>query len=207
MRSIKYVVAGLIAAGLAASSYAAAITVNWATLVNTYVSDSSGNPLTGDLLEIGTFASLPTVGSANLASFVVFGTATDDSDGVFVESTTASDSVFAHKQIYFVAFNNATGAGPGAGGQEAIFYVPDITLSNWRFPAGTDIITSTTLDLQDGFVGDTGVLANNAVVVYGKTGVETDPSSLLETVPEPSSIALVAMGLLGGIGMIRRRRS
>jgi len=27
------------------------------------------------------------------------------------------------------------------------------------------------------------------------------------SVPEPSSIVLVAMGLLGGIGLIRRRRS
>jgi len=48
--------------------------------------------------------------------------------------------------------------------------------------------------------------------VTGSGGLTTSPgfdgdTGFYVTVPEPSSIVLVLMGLLGGIGMIRRRRS
>jgi hypothetical protein len=47
-------------------------------------------------------------------------------------------------------------------------------------------------------------------MVYGTYGLDPTGYNMIETavvgIPEPSSIALVVLGLLGGIGMIRRRR-
>jgi hypothetical protein len=206
MKSIKYIMAGLVAAGLTVSSYAT-ITVNWASNGNTFLSDNTGAAgyLNGDLAEIGTFASAPTVGSPSLTGFSVFGT-TLTSDGVIEGSTTATaGATFGHTQIYLVVFNAATS---GAATQEGIFYESDSTDSTWKFPADADTVTSTSIDIQDMMVGGTGVVGPGGVVVYGATGIDpSGPYSLLETVPEPSSIALVTLGLFGALGMIRRRRS
>jgi hypothetical protein len=213
MKSIKYIVAGLVAAGLTASSYAT-ITVNWGTAGSTFFTDSTGAAgyLGGDLIEIGTFASAPTVGSASLSGFSVFGTATTGTAGnAGVLPATASagtaGTTFTHNQIYIVAFNAATA---GAATQEGIFYVNDTTGLNWKFPGDADFPNNTTIDAQDLMVGGTGVLAPGATIVFGGKGTDgSGPYSLLETapVPEPSSIGLVFLGLLGAFGMIRRRRS
>src|SRR5208282_6615099 len=112
MKSMKYAVAALVAAGLAASSYAGPISVSWGTTANAFLTDNTGaaDYLTGDLLEIGTFASAPTVGSPSLAGFTVFASTTSDSAGSFDLTSTASETGFTHAQIYFVAFNTPTGA-------------------------------------------------------------------------------------------------
>jgi len=210
MNSIKYVLAGLVAAGLTVSSYAQEITVDWGAGASTFITDSTGaaNYLSGDLIEIGTFASAPTVGSSSLSGFSVYASATDDADGAFSESSSATPGAFAHTQIYFVAFNAPTA---GAATQKLIWEVPDGSAPNWKFPASTDVPSSTTIDIGDGFAGGGGSAnPSTGVLVFGGTGVDTSgPYSLLETagVPEPSSIALVVLGLMGSIGMIRRRRS
>ncbi|MGD0058965.1 MAG: PEP-CTERM sorting domain-containing protein [Verrucomicrobiia bacterium] len=204
MKSIKYIVAATIAAGLTVSSYAGLISVDWGTGTDTYLADNSLNYLTGDLIEIGTFASAPTVGSPSLAGFSVFASATDDSGGAFSEASSASETGFTHTQIYLVAFNAPTQV---AATQELIFYVTDTGAgANWKFPASSDVPNSTSIDPQDGFNGATAQLVNGGVIVYGEAVADpSGPYTALETVPEPSSIALVVLGLLGGIGLIRRR--
>jgi len=208
---IKYLVAGLVATGITMSSYAAGITVNWATSQNTFIADNTGslNYLSGDLIEVGAFTSGPTIGSSSLANFVVFGTtlsATGLGAGSFSASHNGSDVGFAHTQIYLVAFNNATGIGAT---QEGIYFVNDANNANWKFPAASDTITTTTFDLQDLFTnGTTAQPAAGATVVFGSTGVDTSgPSNMVElkVVPEPSTWMLVGTGLLGLLGLRRRR--
>src|ERR1017187_2305853 len=115
---IKYLVAGLVATGLAVSSSYASVTVSWGTFGATYLSDSGGaaNDSTqlalGDLLEIGTFAVAP-VGvtlatvNATLASFEVFASGTiSGTPGSFsLASANTAAPLFTGKQIYLVAYN------------------------------------------------------------------------------------------------------
>ncbi len=217
MKSIKYIVAALVIAGLASRSYAT-ITVAWQTATTTYLSDSTGAAgyLSGDLDEVGVFATTPTQGSSSLAGFTVFATdltGTGANVGIvgggdaFASGSGTAGATFNHKQIYFVEFNAPTA---GAATQEGIFYVNDLDNGSWQFPADTDAGTTTTFDLGSFFTDTAATEAAGATVVFGSVGVDgSGPYNILETavVPEPSSIALVVLGLLGGIGMIRRRRS
>jgi hypothetical protein len=208
---IKYLVAGLVATGITVGAYAT-ITVNANTAFNAFVTDNTGanNYLSGDLVEIGSFASAPTVGSPSLAGFTVFGstlTGTGASAGVISAALTGPDGVWTHNQIYLVTFNAAT---VGAATQEGIFDVGDASNSKWKFPATADTLNTTSIDVQDLFLaGGSASLATGAQVVFG--GVGTDPSgpfSLAETatiVPEPSTWMLVGTGLIGLLGLRRRR--
>jgi len=207
---IKYLVAGLAATGLAVSSYAN-ITVGWSTAKNSYITDNTGAAgyLSGDLVEVGSFASAPTVGSPSLAGFTVYGTTltgTGGNVGIFSGSVNAPDAGFAHNQIYLVAFNNATGTVTPGVTQLGIFVVNDSTVPSWKFPATADIPNSTAIDLQDLFTGNSGALVSAATVVYGSTGTDGGTYSLaeLKVVPEPSTWMLVGTGLLGLLGLRRR---
>jgi hypothetical protein len=203
MKSIKYIVAALAVAALATASYAT-VTVNWSTSASTYIADSTGAYLNGSD-EVGIFTVAPTVGSSSLANFVALGSDVMAlgvlNNGTGFASSTFTAGANGHAQLYFVAVN--------AGG-EFIGYVSDAVDATWKLPADADTITATSFDMDSFFAtpGTSTTLASGATIVYGGKGLDvTAPGyTLLETVPEPSSIALVVIGLLGGIGMIRRRR-
>jgi hypothetical protein len=213
---IKYLVAGLVATGLAVSSSYASVTVSWGEFSTTYLSDSGGAAddatqlAPGDLLEIGTFAVAP-VGvtlatvNATLASFEVFGSGTiNGGAGVFtLNSVNTAAPLFTGKQIYLVAYNAASTIGATEAG---IFYS---TLPSWTMPADGPT-ANTTIDPADLFGANSGVSANlgpQGNVVYGGTSFDSAGYSLLDTasiVPEPSRILLVVTGLLGLLGLRRR---
>jgi len=105
-------------------------------------------------------------------------------DGLFAESDGGAGAGFFNAQIYIEVGNgNAL-----------------VTNPSWKFGA-SDSSTST-ID-----IGDPGL-----VIVVGSLGTTTDEYpgtpgliSSIPLVPEPSSIALVVMGLLGGLTLIRLR--
>jgi hypothetical protein len=203
---IKYLVAGLVATGLTASSSFAVINAFWGAASSSYVTDNTGaaNYLTGDLVELGTFATTPTVGSSSLAGFTVFGTDLTAAGGWAASSGPASDVGFAHTQEYLVVFNAAT---QGAATQEAIVYVNDTQNSSWRFAASSDTPNNSVWDLDTLFSGTSGSVGAGGVIVYGSTAQDgSGPYNMLETklIPEPSSVVLVVTGLLGLLGLRRR---
>jgi len=233
MKSIKYIVAALIAAGLTVSSYAT-VTVSWGTGENSYLSDSGSaandwnNANTqlanGDLLELGTWgATQPTLTTANiqanLISFNVFGTGTiDEGASTFGLSSGATASpTFTGNQIVIIAWNQAgTTVVPGVT-EVSVFYENMADASNWKMLADA-AGAHQAVDVGDLFVnggnGDSGITLAGATVLWGGTQYDAptdisliDTALVAEAVPEPSSIVLVVLGLLGGIGMIRRHRS
>jgi hypothetical protein len=214
---IKYLVAGLVATGLAVSSSYATVSVTWGTSSTTYLSDSGGAAddatqlASGDLLEIGTFATAPgSVTLANvqsvLSSFEVFGSGTIDPSvpGSFsITSANTAGVTFTGKQIYLVAYNAAT---TGAATEAGIFYA---SIASWTMPADGPT-ANTTIDPGDLFGANNGVSATlgaNGHVVYGNTAFDAAGYSLLDTapiVPEPSTWMLVGTGLIGLLGFRRR---
>jgi len=79
-------------------------------------------------------------------------------------------------------------------------YAVTVPSPDWATPPSSSAVVE--LDATTGPVptvtGSGGITTSN--------GFDGNPGFYV-TVPEPSSVALVVMGLLGGIGMIRRRRS
>jgi hypothetical protein len=229
MKSIKYIIAALIAVSLTVKSNAT-VTVSWGTASDSYISDSGGaaddvNQLApGDLLELGTWgATQPTLTSGNiqseLSSFSVFASGSFNGGGTFGLVTPATASpTFDGKQIVIIAYNQATSTvSPTPGVTEvAVFYENAADVSAWLMPADSPT-ASTLVDVGDLFVnggaGNAGAMAAGATILWGASAYDSPNNlSLIDSapviaVPEPSSIVLVVMGLLGGIGMIRRRRS
>jgi len=230
MKSIKFIVAALVAAGLSVMSAQASVTVNWSGNQIPQMSDSGGAAddgtqlAMGDLLEIGTFASLPgsvTLGNvgAVLNSFEVFGTGSINwtvnlppvtgVPGYFqVASTATAGTTFGGNQIYLVAYNAATSGGASEAG---IFTAMGNT--SWVMPQDGPT-ASTTIDIAQLFAdpANNDSLANIGNVVYGGLDYDSAGSeAMLDTanilpVPEPSTITLVALGMVGAYGLIRRRR-
>jgi hypothetical protein len=213
---IKYLVVGLAVTGLAMSAHALPITVNWGAADVTGISLAGGNtPLpAGDLLEVGTFNG-PMVGSS-LANFLVFGTAVSAGGasipGFWNATTIADEGTFGHSNIFIVAFNNSTGINPG---QQGVWTAVGNTA--WVFPKASDIPSLTGIDLEDAVTapGTAGATIKPGSQVFGGGigFVASDPNDVntstswlrLAVVPEPSTYVLVATGLLGLLGLRRRR--
>jgi hypothetical protein len=225
-KGIKYLAVASLAAACAIGTYAGNIEVDWSandvtgvSLANTYI----GVP-NGSLMEIGIFSGAfvaPTLGQSSLANFTAFATSTTQgSEGDLGEfnqiKTIADDAGFATKQIYMVFFDAPT---QSAATQMGVFYYTGVHLGagnagQWVFQSSSDLDITSTIDVEGildnpGTVG--GSLDANGHIVYGD-GVTYNPSTkysmveLQAIVPEPSSITLVVVGLLGAFGMIRRRR-
>jgi hypothetical protein len=221
---IKYLVAGLVATGLTVSSYAT-VSASFSTGSDTFITDSGGTNdeatmlANGDLIEIGTFATAPSgVTAANVAtvlgSFEVFGTGSvNEGAGAFsLGAANTAGATFTGKQLYLVAFNNTTGS--SANGQEVA--ILSSSISGWTMPAdsATASVGIDPGDLVSGGGGANATLLGSANVVYGgfvnqNTTADGGPFSLFTTavigVPEPSTYVLVGTGLLGLLGLRRRR--
>ncbi len=211
-KGIKWIMAGLLAAGTAAGAYAAPITVDWGGTDYTGLALANGTPLpTGDLVEIGSFSVAPVPGSYSLANFTVFATGLigdyDLPAGFWgTDASTADAAGFAHQQIYLVAFNAST---PPAASTLGIFTSSE---SNWIFPASSDVPNSTFIDLENLVSNpdlNTSTLATNGTIITGNGlfhSTDFGGSTYLElgTIPEPSSLALAVAGLLGLISISLR---
>jgi hypothetical protein len=117
-------------------------------------------------------------------------------DGLYTLVSFGPGAGFFSAQAYVLTFNAATS---GAATQVGLFSSAD---NAWKFPP-SDSAGANTIDL-----GNEGVYA----VVGGVGGtivggiLDGAPSVYMhQVIPEPSSIALAALGLLGLIGLIRRR--
>jgi hypothetical protein len=225
-RGVRYVLVGAFTLGLTLDSYGT-IVITWGAESSTTfnLANSTWLPV-GDLIEVGTFSNTNGItqfssAAGNLVNFAAFATGYIGDgglpDGFAYESDSASDTGFAHQQIYLVAVNAPTIA---AATEQGIWTVDFTINSSWRFPASTDSQNSTLIDLEDlnsylGALPNSTVnapLADGAHIVLGTPGITggTDGNSgfaLAVLIPEPSTDALVATGILGMIGLIRHRRS
>jgi len=202
----KLIIAAIAAGSLIGMQAMATVTLE-ITAENLY--DSLGNPLNGNsevLMVIDTGTGLP---SGNINQFSLFGA---DNVGGYIQLS---------KGVAVIMNTGNNTSGPGT-----------IDLFDSTIVLGTDGITTgdkvgllwlpDTLDgaatTAAGWYGD---IENTGFTVPSDgSGVSYDYSDTLNggadsvashgavagmVIPEPSSIALVVMGLLGGIGLIRRR--
>jgi len=223
-KGIKQLIAVAAVAGLAASSYAGNITVNWSAFSNTGVAlqgTTTGVP-GGDFMEIGYWTgSSPTVGSSSLSGFVPWvtgqmGQGNAGGPGFFsIASGPSPEQGTATgintRQIYMVIFNAAT---QGAATQMGIF---SDTASNWEFPLSSSLTPTTGIDIEN-LVNNPATAGNSlaagAQVIYGggPAFLASDPQNSggpssymqLKVIPEPSTWVLVGTGLLGLLGLRRR---
>jgi hypothetical protein len=184
----------IIAAAVAMMGYQAkAMDVVWSAQISTFLTDTSGVGLPiGDLIKVGWDSNNTVGGFTSFASGAV-------GDSLNIAGTFADDnnitgtSGFFSKQMYIEVYTN-----PGGTGTPAL-----LTNPGWVFPA--DDTGGVGID-----VGDAGlVIVSGATFVAGGVTAPVDIAggdAVELAVPEPSSIALVVLGLIGGIGMIRRRK-
>jgi hypothetical protein len=186
-----------------------AMTVTWLfndTNELTLADHTTGVPV-GALAEIGYFPGLVgnDAGIAALATpaaiqaaFTAFGTAhigdlTSGSVGSFGATTIKPGAGLFDAQAYAIVFNTATSAGATQWG---------VFKGAWTFPH-TDTGADPFMDSDS--VSPAGVLIGSyGVLTFNSPWQETFVNSLA-LVPEPSTYALVAMGLLSMWGFRRRR--
>lgn len=213
-------------------------TVNWGdTGQQTGFADSSTAALAvGNWIRIGYFPISDALISAGLStpstlntSFQEFGsiqigTGTGGFAGTFqgtaVLNYVANPSFTgANQQIYIWALkatdNTSVSTALSTVTEQAIFYAPKATFTNWIFPA-TDGATAPTVDIGDPKASGTylagSYVASNAALtsIYNGAGISgTIGAVQLQTVaavPEPSTVAFGALAALAAAGVRRRRR-
>jgi hypothetical protein len=184
---MRYAVVAAVAAIVGFASQARAMTVSWGDTSSPFLTYNDG----ATALPIGTALFLGKDSNGTIAGFTAYdsgfigdGTSTE---GTFTEGGNLAPGVgFFSSQMYIeVAAGNAL-----------------ITSSAWIFPASDD--AGATIDIGNG--GMTILVGS-----YG-TGTVTDPNlapadAIITTltIPEPSSIMLVVMGLLASVSLLRRR--
>jgi len=225
---IKY--SAIIAAAMFCVTQAQAFTVSYAANAGTAIAQNDGSQLAGpSLIEFGYTSSTkaqisnafynaatPALGvSAVNALFSIWATdqTTSGTDptapGTFSSGSGNGGAGFFSKQIYMLAFDASTIAGAS---QVGVFSGgPNFGQSNgsdpWTFPANDQ----TQIGIECSDVTAPGVVLGG----YGTDNGAGDaawmggtPNGLLLAafpVPEPSTIMLVVLGMLGAIGLIRRR--
>lgn len=204
-----------------------AATINWGAIQSNGFGSSNGVDLPrGDLVEIGSFLISDSQIQANIGNtsyltnnFVSFasgligdGTSTN---GILAESSTAnSTNINGHNivgfQLYYWVFNAATIA---ASTQQGIFYMNLANNANWAIPVQSPVPGSATTDITDLTTNSGSALAAGATLVWGQFDTNSTTSALggplfiTEVVPEPSTWALLGMGLMAILILARRKTS
>jgi len=159
--------------------------------------------LNSDFVPLTGGTSSGTAGSATVSGYA----------GAMDVTFTGNNSAFAGGPMYLLVYNAATA---GAATQVGVFRGPGTAGSGgWSFPSsmatgssGSDLDTANVSPLIGTYTANSAVDNGwNDNVGNGYPNVNTFNLDRVVSVPEPSSIALVVMGLLGGFGLIRRRRS
>jgi len=225
---IKY--AAVVAAALlcAGTSVYATATISLGSADMAFLADQSGAYLAdGSLVEMGQFslsdASLSGLVSGGQLSTANYATllgaftplnmtsqnftfdGTDPNCGVLQNDFLGNQAGFASGKIYIMVFKGATTAASQVG-----VFSGD---SSWTYPA--NMVTGATVidtDFASAIIGTiaTKVGSSNAFYMdntgFGGSGTESiNALELVTVIPEPSTIALVGLGLLGAVGLMRRR--
>ncbi len=198
----------ILAVLLCVGTGAYAMSVSWTGWSANFTTEADGTtpvPQTATI-ELGTFAinnaaiSALASEAAVVAAFSPWQTGNMGdgigSDGVFSESSTADGTGYYSKNAYIVVLD---------GGQYGVFRATGtINTDAWVFPPGD--AGSPGMDIN-GITDLSGVLIGN----FDVAGQQTNPFMLsvndtLNLIPEPSTMMLVGVGMLGALGLIRRRR-
>jgi len=211
MRKILVIAVVVALTGSASRSYGMA--ENWSAINNTFLTLQGGtNGLpSGCLIEIGILSTnvLALQANQNSISFVdtyfnewittTIGTGTAGLAGTWTVNSSAPGAGFFSQQIYLLAYNAASTNG--------VTQIGLYTNPSWVFPA-TDGAAAGGFDLSDpGLLAIFGSLSTGTILTPGAiAGGNAAQLHQIVAIPEPSTMLLVGVGLLGAM-RLRRRRS
>jgi hypothetical protein len=193
------------------------MTVNWSAIDQNLITSPGGTvgaPV-GGLIEIGKFSvsdatllanqDSPLTLQADFSAFAtgLMGQGSEDGThlsgypGVFTEASIAVGTAFLNAPIYLMVFNTSSAA---TATQVGIFKGGD-----WVFPA----LETGTATLDTDTIGTTPVVGAYSTGTFASSEWTAGANALQmhQVIPEPSTITLVGLGLIGAVGLARRRRS